>query len=103
MLIHTLLSSIFSGLLGFAKETNISTITSISNDYLKPPGITALEETLKVPENVPYTNVYFCSILQVSYYLEIDAEKSKSEMPIVITGVPLRFENQHESDFLITL
>jgi hypothetical protein len=88
-----LLSAIFSGYFGLEEETQISTITSISNDDLKPPGVTILEEILKVPENAPYNNGLFCSILQVSYYLEIDAEKSKSEIPIVITGVPLSLEN----------
>jgi hypothetical protein len=58
---------------------------------LKPPGIIALEEILKIPDNAPYNNGSLCHILQVSYYLEIDADKCITEIPIIIAGVPLRF------------
>jgi hypothetical protein len=78
---------------GGEKKTKKSTITSITNDDLKPPGITVLEEILKVPDYILYSNGQYCSILQVSHYLEIDADKYITEMPIIITGVPLRLGN----------
>jgi hypothetical protein len=89
-----LLFSIFRGYTGDEKKKIGTSLiaTSFSNGS-NPPGTSIQEEIFELPTDIAYSNEQFCDILQVSYYLEFDAGRCKAEIPIIITAVPLRFDN----------
>jgi hypothetical protein len=83
--------------LGLQKNTRKYTQAEKYNAAVEVFRKKAMTTTITVPSNAAYSNTSWCYVLQVSYQIEVTAARSKVAIPVIISAVPLRFEEAGNS------